>query len=150
MFKKEKITEAMPPVVEEAKPEFPNERGAGQGSGVGYTVEARYNSDDARVICGMPLTRKWQHVSTTRAPSGVPTEQVCLGMTPFFEGVLNYPAAQALRWWFIAAAAVEHNDLLLETRLVEHRCEYTWKDTTIRAVNETDGYNRRPKAVGDG
>lgn len=68
---------------------------------------------------------------------GVPKGDVGYGHLPHTD-LLPYASAQALRWWFVANAAVACRDICLQTRLVEHNATYTFKEVAVRAVECLD------------
>jgi len=109
-----------------------------------YTVEARYNAAEPRVLCGNHLDTRWRRlVFQHNNPRSVLTQSR-------YENYYRYEVAQALRWWFHANAAegassawsawsvssiwdvgaVSH---CLETRLIEHKLESNY---TITAVSQ--------------
>jgi hypothetical protein len=55
-------------------------------------------------------------------------------------GLLGYSAAQALRWWFLAAAEAERpmGSLCLETRLRQHRLELTHEVSELDVIEALD------------
>lgn len=108
------------------------------------------NRDTSTIVAGRAFGPRWERVPFDKARIGVPSIPPVHVAGSLFDSALSYAAAQALRWWFLAEAARDCSDLCLETRLVEHRCKFTWEEVQIRALNETDGFNRLPKAVGDG
>ncbi len=138
MFAKEKKTEASD--IEAEPPEFPRDSMSGSGSVRGYTVEVRLMfNGHSRVVNGMALGPTWARVHFPEAPIGVPKGRFLGSLSDDVVPFMAYPSAQALRWWFIANAAMTHDDICLETRLVEHDLSYQHKDVETRAVEETKG-----------
>ena len=119
----------------------------GSGSDVGWSVEARFAYPTPKTIAGMTLDDRWQRVNFPQSHAGVPGSrrhhlQEC--------GLLDYAAAQALRWWFIANAHATYDDLCLETRLISHRVAYSYKHTAEAATDYIGGEDRshiRPVAT---
>ncbi|MBR8182114.1 hypothetical protein KDW54_06850 [Burkholderia ambifaria] len=114
--------------------EFPKSGQSGNGRTTGYSVEARFvtTSQDHVVINGVIYTDRWKRVHVDQGPVGVPPHgrfeswlDQCL--------LMNYPAAQAIRWWFHALAEADFHNICLETRIVKHEVEYSYKE---RAVSE--------------
>lgn len=114
----------------ETKAEFPKKGQSGNGTTHGYTVEARYTAGDHVVINGVVYTDKWKQVNPDRAAIGVPTHR------PFESwlhqcNLMNYPAAQAIRWWFHAIAEQDFHNICLETRLIKHEIKYSYSETDV-------------------
>lgn len=145
IFRK-KTKDATPPIPADPPPpsEFPKDRNSASGSSDGYVVEARLNYNGAsRVINGLPLGPTWTPISFEKGRLGVP-QGVVFGADRF-SSLLAYPSAEALRWWFVANAAETHDDLCLETRLVEVRLTFSHKEVQTRAVSERgSGSSLRP------
>lgn len=112
---------------------FPEERLRMNEKGPGYTVEARLmQKGGAAIVNGMAIGPTWVKLHFQDSPIGVPKGRVYGGSR--HTTLLTYPAAQALRWWFIASAETYG----LETRLIEHRCECTFVETAIGPVEHID------------
>lgn len=128
----------------EAKPEFPHDRASGSGHADGYSVEARLMFNGAsEVIAGVPLGPTWAPLHFPESPIGVPKGNVGWGHLPHTD-LLPYESAQALRWWFLANANVSRpgGSLCVETRLIKHRCEYSFKEIAEEPVDATDRSGR--------
>ena len=112
--------------------EFPRSGGSASGTETAYTVEARHAYYQPEVIAGHLLDLRWSRIECAPAHGGVPIKE---GLFPFHStlGLLSYQAAQALRWWFIAAAAKDYKHLCIETRLVEHKITYSYSEVAERA-----------------
>lgn len=124
----------MSEIIEQVKEisEYPKSGSSGNGRTVGYTVEARYTGigHDHVVIAGTTYTDRWKRVYAEKSPIGVPGHS---RFEPWLaqSGLMNYAAAQAIRWWFHAIAEVDFNNLCLETKIVKHEVEYSYKETAI-------------------
>lgn len=93
-----------------------------------YTVEARLIHDAAPVHeCGMLLDQQWRAVHFLRnMPIGVPSG-LLWNKEAESQGYLSYESAMALAYWFLASCST----LSVETRLVEHEFEYSFKSTRV-------------------
>lgn len=123
------------------KPEFPEDRARGSGGSNGYSVEARLVFNGAsEVVGGTVLGPNWKTLHFEKSPIGIPKGRVGWGHMPD-TSLLPYESAQALRWWFLAVVADERpgGTLCVETRLIKHRCEYTFKEVAEKPVSHTDG-----------
>lgn len=113
----------------ETQTEFPKKGQSGHGSTAGYSVEARHTSGDHAVIAGVVYTKEWKRLHPEQAPIGVPAHgrfETWLGQC----GLMSYPAAQAIRWWFHAIAEQEFKNICLETRIVKHQVKYSYEETS--------------------
>lgn len=112
-------------------------------SGDGYSVEARCTYRDPAIIGGRAYDKEWRQVYFDKSPIGVPERQTSIVS---MEGYHSYAAAQALRWWFIAATEVERlaGSLCIETRLVRHRIEQTRRVTPFEYIDPQDGRGEIP------
>ncbi|MDN7413448.1 hypothetical protein QZM42_33525 [Burkholderia vietnamiensis] len=110
--------------------EFPKKGTSGHGTTIGYTVEARHTARDHVVIAGVVYTDKWKRLNPDRASIGVPAHGM---FEPWLAqcGLMNYPAAQAIRWWFHAIAEADFHNLCLETRIVKHQVKYSYEETSV-------------------
>jgi hypothetical protein len=92
----------------EVAQEFPKKGQSGSGTAIGYSVEARHTARDHAVIGGIVYTDKWKRVHPDKTAFGVPSHS---SFDRWLEqcSLMNYQAAQAIRWWFHAIAF----DLLL-------------------------------------
>jgi hypothetical protein len=113
---------------------FPKKGTSGSGGLIAYSVEARYAFPSPKVIAGMTLDARWQKVQFTEAAMGVPIGRSYNDPWLRNTGLLGYQAAQALRWWFLAHAEAELSCLCVETRLIEHKIEYSYSETAQKAA----------------
>ncbi|MGE5513013.1 MAG: hypothetical protein ACM31O_17405 [Bacteroidota bacterium] len=94
-----------------------------------------------RVFGTLTLDERWQRVSFVRSPIGVPQADAMFCPHAEALGLLGYASAQSLRWWFHA----EHGQWNLESRLVEHAVEWSYKEQAVGAVEDVAGPEaRRP------
>lgn len=109
------------PTVKKPEPE------SGSGTFSAYRVEARYMGYEGVTKIGETvLTKEWQHVYFPEASIGVPRCDPYHMPQMVATRTLSYTAAQALRWWFHAAANAERlGGLCVETRLVVFKIEYS-------------------------
>ncbi|SRR6266404_238374 len=120
--------------------EFPKSGSSGSGSETGYSVEARYNYPQPKIIAGVIYHKDWRHVHPQQGVLGVPVAHP--QQRHIIEhGLMSYPAAQAIRWWLHAIAASEEflGGLCLETRLIEHRISYSYKETLTSSIDVVCG-----------
>lgn len=114
----------------------------GSGTNFGYSVEARVNYAEPKNICGMIFDNRWRQVPWSESPgmNGVPR--------PAFRGpeltlplLLSRAEAEALRWLTICAADASDicGSLCLETRIVQHRVEYSYSATPVAYLDAFDG-----------
>lgn len=123
--------------------DFPKSRGSTSGTTTGYSVEARYTYHEPKVVAGALLDNRWRELHFPEGQPGVPA--VCRHHTELLHTrLMEYQAAQALRWWFLANAAADGftGTLCVETRLVEHSVEYTSKTQALKAVAYIGSENR--------
>lgn len=100
---------------------------SGSGTIIGWTVEARYVCDGAKIINGQMFDDKWRQVSFHNSNTGVPRGASYQNPWLTLTGRYSYEAAQALRWWFYAANNGGGMGMLcLETRLVRHKISYSY------------------------
>lgn len=121
----------MKPEYQPPADEFPSKGSSGSGTEIAYSVQARLAYHQPRQVCGHLLDLRWTTLYFEKSPIGVPVRAG--SMARGHCGLLSYQAAQALRWWFLAQAELEFSCLCLETRLVEHRVEYSYSATAARA-----------------
>jgi len=117
---------------------YRKDKNRGSGADVGYTVEARHNYIRPCKIGNQMFDNRWQQVEFEGGPHGVPT--MTIGHRALHLGfLLPYNAAQALRWWFVAAAEAGEigGALCLETRLVKHKLKYSYEVEAIETVAES-------------
>lgn len=102
---------------------------SGNGTLVGYSVEARSTFTSPTSINGQLFDERWAHVRfNDNSPIGVPRGPIWSIQWLAICGLYDYPAAQALRWWFHASA--EHN-LCIETRIVKHNIKYSYDSARV-------------------
>jgi hypothetical protein len=118
----------------------------GKGTSQCYQVQAR-----ACVGCGPKLITgaqtgsgknnlidsHWETLYFSEGPIGVPASQWNDEFAR--HGFFSYRAAQALRWWFLAA---QPGITAIETRLVEYKFEYSYSAEAVRAVCVVDPEKR--------
>lgn len=100
----------------------------------GYTVEARYDFYTPIKIGGQLFDNRWQQVTVTKSDFGIPVSRHDENLAE--HGLLSYPVAQALRWWFIAFADAEVGKLCVETRLIKHKLRCTSKVEAVGFVSD--------------
>jgi hypothetical protein len=115
---------------------------SGSGTETGWSVEARLNYFTPKSVAGMVLDDRWQTVPFREAALGVPAHR--RGSPLALVHLYEYSAAQALRWWFIAAAAAEIEAICLETRLVKHKVAYSYSATALEAVEPANWRGAQP------
>ena len=117
----------------ELEPDYQTKRGSGSGVDTVYGVEARYAYPEPRIICGQVFDNRWRQVYFKEAAGGVPINNSQQCPRAALDGLYNYEAAQALRWWFHAQAAADTfgSSICLETRLVEHKIKYTYETVAV-------------------
>jgi hypothetical protein len=115
---------------------FPKKGSSGSGGIKAYSVEARYAYPEPRQVAGNLLDTRWRTIQFVEVspPFGVPTGRSYHAPWLSLTGLYQYQAAQALRWWFLAAAEAERSCLCVETRLVEHLIDYSYTSTAQRPV----------------
>lgn len=121
--------------------EFPKRGQSGNGRVSGYTVEARHTSRDHVVIGGVVYTDKWKKIHPEQGQVGVPSHHRCEAWLSQC-GLMNYPAAQAIRWWFHAMAEADFKNICLETRLIKHEVEYLYKEVSVSEHSPIGGEDR--------
>lgn len=122
-----------------AEKTYPCEWAHGTGTTYGFMVEARLTKGDKMVAekvrqsTGHDLSIEWQRLAFAKVPGplGVPGAIHPAGLA---DGLVPYGTAQALRWWLIAGAGAMAFGL--ETRLVRHKLEYSYKQTAEEAIDE--------------
>ena len=134
--------------------EFPRKSETRQGKTRCYTVEAR--SMNQPMQCnGVLLGHEWHRMHFREAPLnlGVPRgSRYEIGLLDELD-MLDYQAAQALRWWLHAQAYAEPigaSPYALETRLVEHEVKYSFQVKALAAhevVSPADRSSFKPREV---
>ena len=116
---------------------------SGSGSLPLYTVEARYASQEPRVLCGQVFDNRWREIQFQKSSTtGVPSNTWPLD----YPGYYSFEAAQALRWWFIAqAGASGEGNWCLETRLVRHKAKYSYEVKAEAYIDPRDRSGEVPK-----
>lgn len=136
---------------------YKTDRGNGSGTTIGYSVEARSTSKPTLVLGNM-IGEKWTRISFARGEKGVPIPGCWDGSGQLEKlGLFSYESAQAMRWWFLAAAENSFvNDATsiripmpspwcLETRLVRHEIKYQYAVTAVSACEFIDNHGAPPK-----
>ncbi len=129
---------------------FPVEEGktgqSGSGSLTGYSVQARFNSYRAEPVGEQIFDNRWQTVQFDRSGFGVPSSRFAAGVLAELN-LMSYEQAEAMRWWFLASIEATRvgGCLCFETRLVEHKVEYSRKETPVEYLNAFDGRGDVPK-----
>lgn len=111
---------------------FPKKGSSGSGMTPCYSVEAR-TSGKPRVVNGMMLHEGWERIRFDKVEpplNGVPTRLLCHDAESL--GLVDYAAAQALRWWFHAAAGFAGP----ETRIVKHQVTHSYEETIVGVYHE--------------
>lgn len=129
------------------------DRGNGSGTQTGYSVEARSKTGPT-LVRGQLFGKDWSKVQFDErkagrgipAPGGYDSSGQLLN-----RGLLSYPSAQALRWWFHADAENDEYEgvriggarigfsaspIGIETRLVKHEIKYNYTITAVSAHDE--------------
>ncbi|WP_295986356.1 hypothetical protein [uncultured Variovorax sp.] len=115
------------------------------GTESAWTVEAR-SCINRPIACGdLLLGTEWTQVPFNRATVGVPNGGLLFQGADL--GMLTYPAAEALRWWFLADLAAAYKDTGVETRLVEYKVVFSKTATPVRAMNQCDSRGRAAAAI---
>jgi hypothetical protein len=136
---------------------YKTDRGNGSGTTIGYSVEARSTAKPTLVLGNM-IGEKWTRVSFSRGEKGVPIPGCWDGSGQLEKlGLFSYESAQAMRWWFLAAAEDSFvNDAIpiripmpspwgLETRLVRHEVKYQYTVTAVSACEFLANHSAPPK-----
>jgi len=108
-------------------------RGSASGTEIAYSVEVRY-AFGSKLVGDTIIGEKWQALNFYKSPIGVPVGGFMTERSNR-NGLLSYPAAQALRWWFLAdmEASSDFSVLGFETRLVKHEFKYTEEHKAVSA-----------------
>lgn len=125
--------------------EFADEKcRSASGSEVAWSVEARSAEEGRPVVLGdgAVFTSTWQVVPLEKiiGGHGVPAGKAVWDTYLAF-GLMSYPAAQAMRWWFMALLHEAHQDTLIETRLVKHQVRYQRSAQRVAATHHVSGWD---------
>lgn len=131
------------------KSENGKEWGRGGGSTPVYIVEARLNYHEPKQYHGMLLDSRWRRVHFPEGPVGVPVDLWKLQPETRNHGFLDYQAAMALAYWFMAGDGKGGifgvmSGLCVETRLVKIQYKYSYETTEI-GVGETMSVNEESR-----
>ena len=115
----------------------------GSGETEGYIVEMRVSRIPAKPyrIAGQDVWTEWTQLDPYKVekglgvPNGCGSKSQALAMS----GLMDYPTAEAIRWWAVAEAKAQYFDL--ETRLVRHKLSWSWRSEPVDAVKEVTGYD---------
>jgi hypothetical protein len=127
--------------------EFPSLAGNSSGTVYGYSVEAKIIDGGGPDVINDQLFSDagWTRVEfNDDSPIGVPNARHRSDFVAI-TGYYHYETAQALRWWFVAAAP---NNFGLQTRLVKHEIKYTTQVVALKAVSFLDN-EEREACMGD-
>lgn len=116
--------------------------GNGSATYSGYSVEAKYNYHEPKSFGSQIFDKTWRRVNFDKSTNGVPS---CSSLHEEIvkHGFLSYQAAQALRWWFHAAADAESfSSLCLETRIVKHEIKTSYAITALSCREHVHGEDR--------
>ena len=100
------------------------EHGSGSGTQRVYIVEARSTSMEPQCHGGMILDQRWRRVNFARGAPGVPVNLWNAEAERL--GFLNYEAALALAFWFLAAAG-KSCGWSIDVRLVQIEFSYKYE-----------------------
>jgi hypothetical protein len=113
----------------------------GSGKEVRYKIEVRTTYSQPSQIGGVLVDNIWRELRMEESQCGVPVRRSFSGDA---HGTLNYEAAQALRWWFMAVAEAEPlGSLCIETRLVAVQLSYSYSIEEIGLLQEIGTDYRR-------
>lgn len=122
--------------------DYRRERGNGSGTEIAYMVEARINSDRPEQIGDQIFDNRWREVHFVHALNGVPRCSPYARRT-IENGLLGYPAAQALRWWLHANADKDGiSGICLETRIIKYEIAYSYSITAVSSHKHIHGDDR--------
>ena len=114
----------------------------------GYSVEIRTSSSQPCLVHGVIVDATWRILSHEIGKDGFGVPVGYFNQKLSEHGLLGYTAAQALRWWFLAAAEAERarGAQCLETRLRQHRLELTHEVSELDVIEALD-FRGRPIAA---
>jgi len=115
---------------------FPRKGSSGGGSSPAYSVEARLTFGKPTKIGDTIFHKDWQRVNFTQAPDGFGVPGDPMLKEAHDRGLLAYPQAQALRWWFHAQC---RNNYGLETRILKHLITYSHQETIVGEFDHIGG-----------
>ena len=92
------------------------------GEDIVYTVEARYCYDYPINVGAQIFDNRWQEIKVEESQHGVSNR---IAAPVRLHGKFNYAAAQAIRWLFLADAALHQVGFCFETRLVKHKVKFS-------------------------
>lgn len=112
----------------------------GTTTATGYSVEIRTSYRQPCLVHGVIVDATWRTLSHEIRKDGVGVPLGYFDQKLSEHGLLGYSAAQALRWWFLAAAEAERpiGSLCLETRLRQHRLELTHEVSELDVIEALD------------
>jgi len=125
----------------ELEAEYNKKGGSGKSSEEGYSVEALYDFYDPRKIGKQIFDKSWRTVQFDEAQVGVPQSNSSI-YKKNQHGLYTYCGAQALRWWFHAAAEINHDNICLATRLVKHTIVCTHEVNAVSYHDHIHGDDR--------
>jgi hypothetical protein len=104
---------------------------------LGYQVQARYMGLEPKDFGGTILDQRWKTLHFERSPIGVPAARE-------FEwylsaaSLMNFEAAQTLRWWFLADCIAKDfgGRLCVETRLVSFKITASYESKALAVAEE--------------
>jgi hypothetical protein len=113
---------------------------SGETRMTGYRPEVRTSYHTPSLVAGQIVDSEWRPISykTGEGILGIPHGYFDKQLSE--QGLLGYAAAEAIRWWFMAAAEAERplGALYLETRLQSYSVVLTHKVTPKEVVGALD------------
>lgn len=107
---------------------FPRESGSGNSTCRCFSVEARMDFPDPKIVNGQLFDGKWRQIEFATAAVGVPNHLLG-GENAKTMGRLSWSAANALRWWFHSQAGF--SSYCLQTRIVEYEYKESFTSTIV-------------------
>lgn len=115
----------------------------GSGETEAYIVEVRLkrNCIIPRHVGRQLITSEWTRLDPSKVEKGlgVPNGHGSKSYALAMSDLLDYPTAEAIRWWAVAEAKAQYFDL--ETRLVRHKLSWSWRSEPVDAVKTVDAYD---------
>lgn len=110
---------------------------SGSGSRPGYQVQARCVGHEPELVCGQLLDQRWKTLRFEKSPIGVPAYRAWDWHLQASD-CMNYEAAQALRWWFLAETANNRlaGRICIETRIVAFKIQYSHQSVAGSVLEE--------------